>query len=357
MRVLVLPRYGALGASSRLRMQQYVPGLRAVGWHVDVAPLLDDSYVAGLYAGRVPVWRVVRAYLGRVRRLLASRRYDVIWVEKELFPWLPGWLDLALISRRTTLVADYDDAVFHRYDEHRLGLVRQVLGRKIDAVMRRANVVTAGNEYLARRAREAGCGCVEWLPTVIDLERYPAGKLPKTDGSLVVGWIGSPSTAGYLKMVAPALAELGRSYPLRCVAIGARPDQLVDTPFEAWTWSEDSEVALLRQLDIGIMPLPDAPWERGKCGYKLIQYMACSLPVVASPVGVNLDIVRVGENGLLATDLGEWTAALKVLMDDSALRVRMGEAGRRQVEQEYCLQMQAPRVAKIFQDVAARSGS
>lgn len=357
MRLLMLPRYGALGASSRLRTLQYLPALRAAGWQVDVAPLLDDGYVTDLYVGKVSTWRVVRRYLQRLRRLVSSRHYDLVWVEKELFPWLPGLLDLMLIPKRTVLVADYDDAVFHRYDEHRSGLVRHVLGHKIDAVMRRADVVTAGNDYLAHRARDAGCRRVEWLPTVIDLERYAAGKLFKADGPLVVGWIGSPSTVGYLQAVAPALTELTRSYPLRCVAIGARPDQLVGTPFEAWVWTEDTEVALLHQLDIGIMPLPDAPWERGKCGYKLVQYMACTLPVVASPVGVNRDIVRVDENGFLATNTGEWISTLKALIDDAALRTRMGEAGRRQVEQVYCLQVQASRLAKIFQDAVSGSGS
>lgn len=355
MRLLILPRYGALGASSRLRMLQYEGALRAEGWQVDVAPLLDDAYVTGLYAGNVAAWPVVRSYLQRLRTLLSRRHYDVIWVEKELFPWLPSLLELALIPRRTALVVDYDDAVFHRYDEHRSAFVRQVLGRKIDAVMRRANVVTAGNEYLAQRARSAGCRRVEWLPTVIDLDRYPPGMVAKSAGPVVVGWIGSPSTAGYLQMVAPALIELTRAQPLRCVAIGARADQVAGTPFEAWPWTEDTEVALLRQLDIGIMPLPDAPWERGKCGYKLIQYMACSLPVVASPVGVNRDIVRAGENGYLATTPRGWVDALAALVQDPARRAAMGANGRRQVEDVYCLQTQAARLAAMLKQAASGS--
>lgn len=354
--LLILPRYGALGASSRLRMLQYEGALRAEGCQVDVAPLLDDAYVAGLYAGNVAAWPVVRSYLQRLRTLLSRRHYDVIWVEKELFPWLPSPLELALIPRRTALVVDYDDAVFHRYDEHRSALVRQVLGRKIDAVMRRANVVTAGNAYLAQRARDAGCVRVEWLPTVINLDRYPAGLAAKPAGPLVVGWIGSPSTAGYLQMVTPALTELTRTQALRCVAIGARADQVAGTPFEAWLWTEDTEVVLLRQLDIGIMPLPDAPWERGKCGYKLIQYMACSLPVVASPVGVNRDIVRHGENGYLATTPREWFDALSALALDPVRRTTMGAQGRRQVEDVYCLQVQAPRLIAMLEQAASGSG-
>lgn len=353
-RILALPRYGRLGASSRLRTLQYLPALRDAGLQVDLAPLLEDSYVTGLYSGSISTLGVTRAYLRHLQCLIFRRHYDVLWVEKELFPWLPAAIELALIPSRTALVVDYDDAVFHRYDEHRSGTVRKALGHKIDAVMRRANLVTAGNDYLAQRALDAGCKRVEWLPTVIDLKRYPAQTATvRKAGPVVVGWIGSPSTAPYLQMVVPALVELARTHDIRCVAIGARPDQLTGTPFEAWEWTEATEVSLLQQLDIGIMPLPDAPWERGKCGYKLIQYMACSVPVVASLVGVNRDIVRVGENGFLATTMGEWMDALATLVTDPELRARLGAAGRRQVEDIYCLQAQAPRLVAMLESAAA----
>jgi hypothetical protein len=117
-------------------------------------------------------------------------------------------------------------------------------------------------------------------------------------------------------------------------------------------WSEDSEVAMIQSMDIGIMPLTDSPWARGKCGYKLIQYMACGLPVVASPVGVNADIVEHGVNGFLATTEDEWRQALTTLLRDPDLRRRMGAAGRRKVETDYSLQVWGPRVAAIFHEIA-----
>ena len=355
MRLLMLPRYDALGASSRLRMLQYVPALQAEGIEVDVAPLLADGYVNDLYAGRVSVAKVARAYARRLRLMLEARSYDVVWVEKELWPWLPAALELMCLPASTAMVADYDDAVFHRYDQHRSGVVRHLLGKKIDAVMRRADRVTAGNDYLAARAKAAGANSVEWLPTVVDLERYSPRKARSETQEVVIGWIGSPSTAEYLELLTPALEALAGQHRIRCVAIGARPDQLATTPFEAWEWSEDNEVALLEKLDIGVMPLPDAPWERGKCGYKLIQYMACALPVVASPVGVNDVIVVPGENGYLASTTEEWTNMLQQLIVDPELRGRMGQAGRRKVEDVYSLQAQAPRLAKMLRE-AARKG-
>ncbi len=357
MRLLMLPRYGPLGASSRLRMMQYVPALQAAGIEVEVAPLLDDDYVRGLYTGRVSVPGVARSYWQRLRRTRAMEKFDVVWMEKEAWPWLPHWLELPLLGRSTRLVVDYDDAVFHRYDAHRSPLVRAVLGQKIDAVMRRANLVTAGNDYLAQRAAAAGCRRVEWLPTVIDLQRYPATAPVREAGAVVtVGWIGSPSTADYLREVSAALAPMQAAGLIRCVAIGARPDQLEGTPFQASAWREDNEVAQLQGFDIGIMPLPDAQWERGKCGYKLIQYMACGLPVIASPVGVNTRIVAPGENGVLAASADEWTQAIARLAGDQALRRRMGQAGRRRVESTYSVQAQAPRLLALLQGVAQGGG-
>lgn len=352
MNLLVLPRYGRLGASSRLRSFQYVPFLERAGISVHVSPLLDDAYVRSLSTLERAFRPVLRGGLSRLGALLGSRRYDAIYLEKEALPWFPSALELPLLARRPKLVVDYDDAVFHSYDQHRSPLVRRMLASKIDDVMHRADLVTVGNDYLGQRARDAGCARVEWLPTVVDLDRYPTTPVaPERAGPVVVGWIGSPSTAGYLGHVAGALARVGAAHSIRCVAVGARPDQVVGTPFEAQPWSEASEYQTLRRFDIGIMPLPDAPWERGKCGYKLVQYMACSLPVVASPVGVNRDIVTAGESGFLANSEAEWVSSVGRLVSDIALRKRLGAFGRKTVEETYCVQVQAPRLVEMLRRV------
>lgn len=356
-RMLMLPRYDSLGASSRLRMLQYIPALKAEGVEVDAAPLLDDRYVSDLYAGKVSPARILRAYFRRFRILRAAGNHDVIWLEKELFPRLPAWLEAWLLPRSTAVVADYDDAVFHRYDQHRSGLVRWLLGRKIDRIMRRADLVIVGNEYLAARARAAGAKHVEWLPTVVDLNRYQQCEVKETPGEVIIGWIGSPATAQYLHAVTPALAEVASRHAIRCVAIGARADQLSGTPFEAWPWSESTEVSMLHRFDIGIMPLPNAPWEQGKCGYKLIQYMACGLPVVASPVGVNSEIVQQDENGELAGSFAEWIQAIERLVADGDLRRRMGAAGRKRVEQIYSMQAQSDRLVALLRQAASKAAS
>ncbi|MCD9032754.1 glycosyltransferase family 4 protein [Luteimonas sp. Y-2-2-4F] len=347
----MLPRYGPLGASSRLRMYQYLPALQAAGMRVDVVPLLDDGYVRDLYADRRDAGAVARGYWRRLRAVRGREGYDAIWLEKEAWPWLPDGLERALMPGGPALAVDYDDAVFHRYDRHRSALVRRLLGRKLDRLMRRADLVTAGNDYLAARARDAGCRRVEWLPTVVDLARYPPPSPPAAHAPAVVGWIGSPSTAGYLHAVSAALAPLQAEGLVRCVAVGARADQLAGTPFEARPWREDAEVEALRGFDIGIMPLPDGPWERGKCGYKLIQYMACGVPVVASPVGANLGIVAAGEHGWFAGTPAQWAQAVRSLAADPDLRARMGAAGRRRVEAVYSLQAQATRAIGMLREL------
>lgn len=356
MRVLLLSRYGRLGASSRLRSFQFIPYLQAHGFEVTVSPLLGDDYVASFYKGEISLYTVLKGYFGRLRSILTSNKFDLLWIEKEMLPWLPHWLELNLISKHTRIVVDYDDAVFHRYDGHPNAIVRALLARKIDELMRRAELVMVGNEYLAQRARLAGATRVEWVPTVVDMDRY--GIAPaKAPAPITIGWIGTAFTSSYLDAVRPVLTDLVTLHRVRFVAIGANPRHVVGQSFEVKPWHEETEVAEIQNFDIGIMPLPDEPFERGKCGYKLIQYMACGKPVVASPVGVNSQIVHNDVNGFLARTSAEWAIALGRLCEDSGLRTRMGLEGRKLVEQRYSYQVIAPRIEALLRSVVAKGQS
>ena len=269
-----------------------------------------------------------------------------------MLPWLPSWIELALLPKNIPLVVDYDDAVFHRYDQHRLSFLRKLLGQKIDAVMRRADIVTVGNDYLAERAKQAGAQRVERLPTVVDAKRYAV--VNKEEAlPVIIGWIGQPSTAGYLAQLAPVLKKIIAKHSVRVVAIGPKPTQFQQLPIEVKPWAEETEAADIAQFDIGIMPVSDDLWEKGKCGYKLIQYMACGKPVVATPVGVNREIVRQGVNGFLANTEAEWFEALDALCVDAVLRKRMGDEGRKIMEQNYSLQVAAPRLAELLRSAVS----
>ena len=352
-RILSLTRYNRQGASSRLRSLQYFPALEAADFEVVHRPLFDDDYLAALYAKAPTRALQARALTRRWQALRSAEAIDVdvIWVEKELFPWLPyGW-EKRFLPRNVPLVLDLDDAIFHNYDQHRSPLVRALLGRKIDALMARADLVIGGSPYLCERARKAGATRVEYLPTVVDLARYPLAPV-KSSGKVSIGWMGTPVTARFLQPVAPALAMLAERYDLELRVVGGQIE-LPGVPIVCEPWSEATEAASIGRMDIGIMPLTDSPWERGKCGYKLIQYMAVGRPVVASPVGVNRDLVEEGRNGFCASTPEEWQRALERLIVDPALRVQCGRVARARVEDRYCLAQTAPKLVQWMKELAA----
>ncbi len=337
-----------MAASTRHRCLQYLPYLADHGFDVHVETLLDDDYLQSLYTqSALPRARIARSYARRVWSLLQARRYDLIWIYVEAFPWIPAWLESFLLPTGVPFVVDYDDAMFHRYDQHRLPIIRKLLGQKIDRVMREAAVVVAGNHYIATRARDAGAKCVKILPTVVDLKRFPLA--PATESEpFTIGWIGSPATAYNLQVIRPALEAFCECRSARVVAVGSGSLDLGNVPLEVKPWTESTEVEEIRRFDVGIMPLVDSPFERGKNGFKLIQYMACARPVIGSPVGVNRDIIVDGENGFCATTSDEWILALERLWGDRDLRNRQGKAGRLRVEERYSLQVAAPQLVSVL---------
>ena len=354
MRCLLLSRYGPRGASSRLRSYQYLKFLQIQGIHVNVVSFLGDDYLEKLYAGRPWQWKIIsKAYLRRLKSLLSYRHYDLLWIEYELFPWLPAWVEW-LFCHDVPYVVDYDDAVFHRYDLNPNWCVRAILSKKIDRVMKRASLVIVGNDYLASRAKKAGARRVECLPTVVDLDRYPLS-VPKTQATFTIGWIGSPTTFPYLQLVRSALSDICRQRRARLVLVGAPRVQLEGVVAEFREWSEDTEAASIQDFNVGIMPLPDDAWARGKCGYKLIQYMASARSVIASPVGVNCSLIRPRLNGFLAGSKKEWVEALSFLCDNPTESAGMGRAGREMVEKEYCLQVMGPKLSMLLREAAGRS--
>lgn len=353
-RALFLTKYARNGASSRYRSFQYLPWLEQAGIKYEVQVLFDEAYLEHRYqSGRGHVRDILRAFFRRAVALITAHRFDVVVIEKEAFPYFPALPERWLRLLGVPYLVDYDDALFHQYDQNGSRWIRRLLGDKIARVMHGAHMVTAGNTYLADYARRAGAPRVEIIPTVIDLERYPlTGVKPASDAPFTIGWIGSPSTAKYLQAIAPALAEVCAGGRGVVRLIGSGPVDLPGVPVELLPWDGSTEVEELKRFDLGIMPLPDEPWERGKCGFKLIQYMACGLPVVASPVGVNCEIVEQGVNGYLAETQAEWVQGLNALLLDAELSERIGQAGRKKVEQEYSLQVTGPKLAGLIESVA-----
>ena len=348
-KIAAFTKYDREAASTRQRVLQYLPYLERAGFHVDVHPLLDDPYVRSIVAGTAASkTAIAAAYTRRFRQLLAPQAADLIWIYAELFPWLPASAERLAFRSGKPIVYDFDDAFFHPYDDHQSPFLRRVLGGKLEPLIRGAAAVCAGNEYLTDYADRAGAEAIV-LPTVVDIETYVPTR-NRSARPLTIGWIGSPTTWAFVRPLLPLLAELCRDRGVAFSAVGAGAAAAADR-FDGLTfvpWSEAGEIASVQAMDIGIMPLPDEPWARGKSGYKLVQYMACGLPVVASPVGVNASIVEEGVSGLLAIDSGQWRTALTRLIDDAALRSAMGEAGRRRAVEAYSLQAHAPCLIEVM---------
>ncbi len=348
-RLLILSRYSRLGASSRLRMMQFIPHLEEAGFEIDLRPFVNSSYIEKLYKGKSQRLSKAKYVLARLKMLLLAKSYDLIWIEKEALPWLPFAIEGLILPKKIPIVSDFDDAVFHQYDLHKNTVVRHLLGKKIDRAMANSSLVMAGNDYLAERARLAGAGNIAVVPTVVDVGQYSTIDFDKSKLVRNVGWIGSPGTwREYVVPRLPMLRTIVRQHHTKFNVVGAGDSMNSDEVVDFFPWSEDTEIHRIQQMAIGIMPLTDTPWARGKCGFKLIQYMACGLPVIASPVGVNRHIIEHGKNGFLASSDEEWENALNTLLQDPDLRHRMGREGRAKVENEFSRQVWGPRIAELL---------
>jgi len=356
MKVIAYTKYDREAASTRQRLLQYLPTFAAAGIDVEYRPLLGDDYVRSLATGERPsAAAIARAYARRWRQLHGPHRADLIWIYAELFPWLPADGERMALQPRLPVIYDMDDAFFVPYDSHRHPPVRALLGGKLKPLIGGASACTCGNAFLADYARPL-CQRTLIVPTVVDTDRY-VPRARNDEQPLTIGWIGSPSTWPQLEPLLPLLAELSGQGRVRVkvVGAGARASAQAFPGLELVAWSEATEIADVQSMDIGIMPLTDDAFVRGKSGYKLIQYMACGLPVIASPVGVNGQIVQHGVNGLLASSASEWRTALDLLIGDATLRHRMGHAGRARAVEHYSLASQAPRLVELFGSVVADS--
>jgi glycosyltransferase involved in cell wall biosynthesis len=298
----------------RYRLAAFRPFLERAGHALDLVPL-------------------PRSWWGRWALFRALRGASVILQRRLLARW-----ELARLRRSARhLLFDFDDAVFLRDSYSPRGLHDARRLRRFAATVRACDAVVAGNRFLAEEAaRWAGPHRVRRIPTCVDPGRYPLPDKAARPPGLELVWVGSSSTLRGLEASAPLLDEIGRRVPgVRLKVICDRFPSLRDLPVVPCPWTEAGEAAALTAADVGISWVPDDLWSRGKCGLKVLQYLAAGLPVVANPVGVHREMVRDAENGFLARTPGEWVAALTDLARDPPLRRRMGQAGRRRLEEEY----------------------
>lgn len=337
----------------RYRIEQWAPLMRGEGVEVDLLPFLDDATLDVLYERGHFVTKgagVVGGYVRRLRQLGRLQDYDVAYVFREA-AFLPSTFVEKAVARRMPFVYDFDDAIYLPATSAANASLRFLKSTaKVSTLCRMATQVTVGNAHLADYARRHA-RAVTTIPSTIDTSSYLPG--PRRPSAVpVIGWTGSATTVPYLEEILPALRVLRSSFDFELRVIGGRlsVDGLRVT---CVPWNADSEVEDLRAIDIGLMPLPDDEWTRGKCGMKALQYMGLAIPAVVSPVGANAEIIRDGRNGFHARTQEDWVARLGSLIRDPSLRMRLGAAGRETVEKEYSAAVHAPRLAGVLRELAA----
>lgn len=343
-RILFLTQSGPRGASSRYRVYQFVPFLKEAGFDIRV---LCRATSTGRGFGRLS---------GNVKEeaaiLQAARDADTVFVQKRLFR-----SNLVKRLRRNSrrLVFDFDDAIFTSPEGSWSSFTRRRVEKRLAAILGNADLVIAGNGFLAEYAR-ARARRVEVLPTVIDIGKYSTKKHRDSE-AMVIGWIGNSVNHRYLDALSDILPDVSRSIPdCRLLVVSDKDYAMSGIKVENRRWSEQSEATDLLDMDIGIMPLEDDEWTRGKCALKALQYMAAGLPVVCSSVGANREVITDGVEGYLAARPEEWREALNALLTSAGRRARMGRAGREKVEAQYSIDACVPRLVSLLCSAPVEQG-
>ena len=351
--MLALLPFSEEGASVRFRVSQFVPALADAGFDLEMQPLFDTALFRLLYRpGHLA--QKAAALLSRTRDRVTALgdRYDMALIHREAYPIGPPLIERWL-SRRVPIVYDFDDAVYlpNTSDANKMvGFLKRPA--KVAEVIRRSTEVIAGNPYLGSYAQRYSSH-VTVIPTCVDTTKWVPSSAPARTGPPVIGWIGTPTTTQYLLGLQDVFSALAKEHAFTLRVSGAnQPVSMPGVTIENEPWSLEREIELFNTCDIGVYPLPNDAWTLGKCGFKAIQFMACAVPVVASPVGVNTAIIDDGVSGLLANGEGEWRQHLRALITDAAARRRIGAAGRVRIESAYSLRANAPAVVAVFEKAA-----
>jgi glycosyltransferase involved in cell wall biosynthesis len=336
--LFIVPYPVGISPGQRFRFEQYINYLKSENYEVEVAPF----FVAQSIVKKGGLLLLAKLFAGMCRRLLLLfrvNRADFVFIFREATPFGPPiieWIIAKVFQKK--VIYDFDDAIWLTDNLHEAWIERKLRWRsKVSSICKWSYKVSAGNEYLATYARQFNNNVVV-NPTTVDAENvhHPSLHSKSPADSVIIGWTGSNSTLKYLNEVERVIQQLEKKYSnLDFWVIADKPPHFKIDRLHFKPWSVQTEVSDLLQVDIGIMPLPDDDWSKGKCGFKILQYMALEIPSVASPVGVNATIIQNGVNGYLAQSENEWVEKLEELISDAALRRKMGTEGRVTVEKRF----------------------
>ena len=365
MTVLALTKYSYDGPSSRYRFYNYRHCFAKRGIDMTIEPFFNKHYFQAANKRQKGLY-IILSYLKRlliILQLLCSpNKYDLILIEYELFPYLPEWFEYLLRKRDIRYIVDYDDAIFHKYDMHKNLLIRKLLKNKISKIITYANYVIVCNEYLNEYAKKNNKHILR-LPTVVFLNKYKKEMKDfqrEENDTFTIGWIGSRTTSKYVLDILEVFEALAKKYHnIIFLLVGfdkslVTQEQIDTCHLNIVEWNEMDEIKNILTMDIGIMPLRDDPWCRGKCGFKLIQYMSCKKSVIASAVGVNYTIIENGINGFLVNDPSEWLIALETLYKNKTLREQMAINNFRKVKLLYNYGKNCNKYAKLIKNLSTK---
>jgi glycosyltransferase involved in cell wall biosynthesis len=344
-------------ASRRYRIQQFIPLLERAGHECTISEFSTPQLFRALHSKGQLLTKALHTFycsLRRCARLADLSNFDLVIIHREVFPFFAPMLEKWVLNHHPKVIFSLDDATYAVHPDnvhmsHPL-LYRFKYGRRLDEVIGGSAHVIVGNSALAEYASQFNTE-ISIIPTVVDCDKYKYRVTAKPAGCpLTVGWMGSRSTAAYLLNIVRPLRHLAENYGNKvnfrffgCEDLELDLPNMVLQPFRLETELDD-----LRSLDIGLMPMPDTVWTRGKCAFKAVQYMAMGIPTVASPVGSALNLIQHDHNGLLARSEQDWYLALERLLTDLPTRERLSMAGRETILNSYSLQVWGPRLISLF---------
>jgi glycosyltransferase involved in cell wall biosynthesis len=341
--------------SQRFRFEQYFKILVQNGHSFDHQSFLDsEDWKLFFQKGRsvIKIFFLVKGFFKRVSVLLKLSDYSIIFIHREVTPIGPPvfeWIISNIFKKK--IIYDFDDAIWLTDRKNESIILKTLKWRsKVKSICRWSYKVSCGNEYLYSYSQQFNKQ-VLYNPTTIDTENLHNPSLHKIDNEIkiIIGWTGSHSTLKYLNDLEPILQFLERKYPkvqVNVVSDIAPKLHLSSLHFNPWSLA--TEIYDLAQFDIGIMPLPDDEWAKGKCGFKALQYMSLQIPTVASLVGVNAQIINHGENGFLCSTASEWENCISILIENKSLRDSMGVAGRKNVIDHYSVSSNSSNFLSLF---------
>ena len=355
--LLILAPNPKESASERYRVYQFLPYFERAGFKCTVRPFATRALHRAIQQDRLAP-KLLLTPLGYLRRafdLSALSKYDAVIIHRGLFPFPWPAVERMIVRRHPKVIFDFDDAIHIGHRD--VGMMKYPwiykfkYGPGVNELLSHCTHVIAGNRTLAEHALQFN-GRVSIIPTVIDLNQYTY-RPPRDYDLLTIGWVGSRSTSPYLSIIEPALRKLSDTHPSKIrFRLYGHPERKLNLPdFQSLPFSLASEVEDLRNIDIGIMPVPDNEWTRGKCAFKAIQYMAAGIPTVVSPVGMTSELVEHNVNGFCAETPEQWFQALDHLVADFHTRLRFSQAARKTIEERYSLQAWGPRFSELIQEI------